>query len=61
LIRISAELLKLESTDARAVLGSPDDLEIKVFYDVVLFAAGTDDVFDAVLRKFLAGLRMKKG
>jgi uncharacterized protein (DUF1810 family) len=60
LIRISAELLKLESTDARAVLGSPDDLKLRSSMTLFSLLPGTDDVFDAVLRKFFGGIKDEK-
>jgi uncharacterized protein (DUF1810 family) len=52
LIGISAELLKLESSDARAVFGSPDDLKLRSCMTLFSLLPGTDPVFDAVLKKF---------
>jgi len=52
LVRISAELLKLESSDARAVFGSPDDLKLRSCMTLFSLLPDTDPVFDAVLRKF---------
>jgi len=52
---ISAELLKLPSSNAGSIFGSPDDLKLRS--SMTLFAAlpGADPVFQAVLDKFFAG------
>jgi uncharacterized protein (DUF1810 family) len=57
LIRISAELLKLESNDARIVFGSPDDLKLKSCMTLFSLLPGADPVFDAVLKKFFDGVK----
>ena len=55
LINICQELLKLESQDARAIFGSPDDLKLKS--SMTLFAAlpNTNIIFQSVLDKFYQG------
>ncbi|OGX89479.1 calpastatin [Hymenobacter lapidarius] len=54
LLEISRALLRLESADARHILGSPDDLKLKS--SMTLFAlVGTDPVFQQVLNKFYQG------
>lgn len=55
LVEICQELLNLESQDARAIFGSPDDLKLKS--SVTLFAAlpHTNAVFQSVLDKFYQG------
>ena len=54
LIEISRALLTLESSDATAVMGYPDDL--KLCSCMTLFAQVSDDpVFPAVLDKFYGG------
>lgn len=54
LIEISRALLTLESSDAGAVMGCPDDLKLRSC--MTLFAQVSDDpVFKAVLDKFYGG------
>ena len=55
LVGICQELLKLESQDARAILGSPDDLKLKS--SMTLFSAlpNTNAIFQAILDKFYQG------
>ncbi len=54
LIEISRALLTLESSDAAAVMGYPDDLKLRSC--MTLFAQVSDDpVFPAVLDKFYGG------
>jgi uncharacterized protein (DUF1810 family) len=55
LVEISTALLGLKSSDASAVMGSPDDLKLKS--SMTLFAAVPDanPVFRAVLTKFFGG------
>ncbi len=54
LIEISRALLTLESSDATAVMGYPDDLKLRSC--MTLFAQVSDDpVFPAVLDKFYGG------
>ena len=54
LLEISRALLTLESSDATAVMGYPDDLKLRSC--MTLFAQVSDDpVFEAVLDKFFSG------
>lgn len=54
LLEISRALLALESSDASAVMGYPDDLKLRSC--MTLFAQVSDDpVFEAVLDKFYGG------
>ena len=54
LIEISRALLELQSSDASAVMGYPDDLKLRSC--MTLFAQVSDDpVFNAVLDKFYGG------
>lgn len=55
LIIICQELLNLESQDARAILGSPDDVKLKS--SMTLFSAlpNTNPIFQSVLEKFYQG------
>lgn len=56
LLEISGELLKLKSSDARAVLGWPDDMKLKS--SMTLFeAVSGEKVFAQVLEKFFGGER----
>ena len=52
---ISGELLKLSSSSAGSIFGSPDDLKLRS--SMTLFAAvpGADPVFQAVLDKYFGG------
>lgn len=60
LVEISTALLGVKSSDASAVMGSPDDLKLKS--SMTLFAAvpGADPVFRAVLAKFFGGVPDEK-
>lgn len=55
LISICDALLQLESNNATAIFGSPDDVKLKS--SMTLFAAlpGTDPVFESVLEKYFDG------
>ena len=54
LLEISRALLTLDSSDATAVMGYPDDLKLRSC--MTLFAQVSDDpVFEAVLDKFFGG------
>ena len=55
LVEISTALLGLPSSDAHAIMGSPDDLKLRS--SMTLFAAvpGAEPVFRAVLAKFFGG------
>ena len=60
LVEISTALLGLPSSDAYAIMGSPDDVKLRS--SMTLFAAvpGADPVFGAVLAKFFGGQRDEK-
>ena len=54
LLEISSELLKLESSDATAVMGWPDDLKLKS--SMTLFSlVSREPVFRQVLEKYFRG------
>ena len=55
LVEICQELYKLESQDARAIFGSPDDLKLKS--SMTLFSAlpNTHAIFGLILDKFYQG------
>lgn len=54
LLEISSELLKLESSDATAVMGWPDDLKLKS--SMTLFSlVSREPVFRLVLEKYFRG------
>ncbi len=55
LLEISEALVQLNSNDASAIFGSPDDLKLKS--SMTLFGAlpGADTVFQSVLDKFFNG------
>ena len=56
LLEISGELLRLKSSNAREVFGSPDDMKLKS--SMTLFeAVSGEPVFGRVLDKFFAGER----
>ncbi|MBC3886788.1 DUF1810 family protein [Acetobacterium paludosum] len=54
LLAISGELLKLKSSDAKAVFGRPDDLKLKSSMTLFYLADG-NQTFKAVLDKFFGG------
>jgi uncharacterized protein (DUF1810 family) len=55
LIQISNELLHLDTSDATAIFGSPDDLKLKSCMTLFALVPQTDPVFAAVLSKFFGG------
>ena len=55
LIEISTGLLKLESNDANAILGSPDDMKLKSSMTLFGVLKDSDPIFKAVLTKFYEG------
>jgi uncharacterized protein (DUF1810 family) len=57
LIQICEELLKLESSDARNIFGTPDDLKLKSCMTLFSMLPGTDPVFEAVLMKYFKGAK----
>ena len=54
LLEISGELLKFESSDARAVFGRPDDLKLKSSM-TLFYLVGGNPTFKAVLDKYFDG------
>ena len=57
LVRISALLLSLGSSDATAVFGPPDDLKLRSSMTLFALAAPQEQVFQQVLDKFFYGKR----
>lgn len=55
LIEISQVLLKIESNDAREVMGYPDDLKLKSCMTLFSIVAPEEKVFKQVLDKFFCG------
>ena len=60
LIEISRVLLKVESDDAREVMGYPDDLKLKSCMTLFSIIAPEEDVFKKVLDKFFDGHQDEK-
>ena len=52
---ISRVLLDLPGSDARVVMGSPDDLKLRSSMTLFTRVPGTDDVFKQVLEKYFSG------
>ena len=57
LVEISQALLALDTSDASAVMGYPDDLKLRSCMTLFELAAPEQPVFAAVLEKFYAGRR----
>jgi len=57
LIEISEALLEVESNDATAVMGWPDDLKLKSSMTLFAVAKPECEVFQRVLNKFFRGER----
>jgi uncharacterized protein (DUF1810 family) len=55
LIQISKALLQLDTSDATAIFGSPDDLKLKSCMTLFALVPQTDPVFASVLQKFFGG------
>ena len=55
LVEISEVLLNVPSSDAREVMGYPDDLKLKSCMTLFMVAAPEIDVFAKVLEKFFGG------
>ena len=55
LIEITEALLQLESNDALAVMGWPDDMKLKSSMTLFSYAAPEIPIFPAVLEKFFDG------
>ena len=60
LVKISQELLKLESNNANKIMGSPDDLKLKSSMTLFASLPNTNPVFALVLDKFFAGTKDAK-
>ncbi len=54
---ISHALLGLDSTNARAIMGSPDDLKLRSCMTLFATLPGADPVFQQVLDRFYGGAR----
>lgn len=57
---ISRELLFLESSDAYAIFGSPDELKLHSSMTLFVLITEEDSVFQQVLEKFFQGAYVKK-
>ena len=57
LIEISEALLSLDNSDARSVMGSPDDLKLRSSMTLFSLAAPEEPVFKKVLEKFYLGIQ----
>lgn len=55
LVQICKALLQLDTSDATAIFGSPDDLKLKSCMTLFALVPGTDPVFASVLQKFFGG------
>lgn len=55
LIEISNELLKLPTSDAHTVFGSPDDMKLRSCMTLFALVPNADRVFQKVLDKFFHG------
>lgn len=60
LVQISKELLKLDTTDAHQILGSPDDRKLRSSMTLFASTSNTNPAFEMVLQKFYKGLKDKK-
>ena len=60
LVEISDALLGVASSDAREVMGYPDDLKLKSCMTLFMVAAPEIDVFGKVLEKFFGGEKDSK-
>jgi uncharacterized protein (DUF1810 family) len=58
--RICNELLKLDSSDARKIFGSPDDLKLKSSMTLFSLVQNANSVFQLVLEKFFDGVKDQK-
>lgn len=57
LLEISNVLLRLESNNAHAILGSPDDMKLQSSMTLFSSVQNTDPVFASVLQKFFEGMK----
>jgi len=60
IVKISEELVDLESNDANKIFGSPDDLKLKSSMTLFSSVTDTNPVFQAVLEKFFKGVKDQK-
>ena len=60
LVRICVELLNIESNDAHAIFGSPDDLKLHSSMTLFSSVPAADPVFEKVLNRFFSGKKDKK-
>jgi len=60
LIQISEELLKLPTTDACQIFGSPDELKLRSSMTLFALIKDADKVFEKVLTKFFDGKKDPK-
>ncbi|MDO7853400.1 DUF1810 domain-containing protein [Hymenobacter convexus] len=60
LVDISAALLALQSNDAHAILGSPDDMKLQSSMTLFASLPGAPAVFRQVLDKFYSGKQDEK-
>lgn len=54
-LELCEALLSLESNDARAIMGSPDDIKLRSSLTLFLCASGKDPIIQRVLDKFYGG------
>ena len=59
LTEISHALLELQENNARAIMGSPDDLKLHSSMTLFSLVPGANPVFDAVVKKFFGGEKDK--
>jgi uncharacterized protein (DUF1810 family) len=57
LVEISRALMGLATSDATAVMGTPDDLKLRSCMTLFSMVAGADKVFSEVLGKYYGGRR----
>ncbi|MBG8556249.1 DUF1810 domain-containing protein [Hymenobacter guriensis] len=60
LVEISEALLKLESSDATRIMGTPDDAKLKSSMTLFATLEGSNPVFQRVLDKFFGGAQDAK-
>ncbi len=60
LIEICNELLKLESNNAHAIFGRPDDLKLKSSMTLFSSLPNSNPIFDLILQKFFVGKKDTK-
>lgn len=58
--KIAEVLLTLETSDATAVMGYPDDMKLRSSMTLFLEAAPEEDVFQKVLDKYFDGIKDQK-